>query len=126
GSNQQTLVLKRATTTIPIVAMFLSDPITNGIIVSFSRPGGNVTGLTIDVSPAVRGKQLELIKQVVPGARRVIRLSDPSYPGEGVVRQVFAESARRLEMTIQFFDARTPGELPTATHAVARERPDIV
>src|SRR5262249_59131060 len=65
-----TVVARNATRTIPIVSPALADPINLGLVVSIARPGGNVTGIMpyIDGLPA---KQLEIAREIVPGARRV-------------------------------------------------------
>jgi ABC-type uncharacterized transport system substrate-binding protein len=57
---------KQATSTIPIVMVYVFDPIRVGLVASLARPGGNVTGLTFDVGPEMVGKYLELLKEVLP------------------------------------------------------------
>jgi putative tryptophan/tyrosine transport system substrate-binding protein len=64
---------KKATTTIPIVFFSHADPVVAGLVESFGRPGGNVTGFT-SISPLIVGKRLELLKEIVPGLSRVIIL----------------------------------------------------
>ena len=71
---------KRATKTIPIVMIASFDPVETGIVNSFARPGGNITGLT-RLSRQLGGKRLELLKEAVPGISRVGVL-----PGRGVYR----------------------------------------
>lgn len=70
--------VRNATSTIPIVMSGVADPIGEGLIVSFARPGGNVTGVTASLSWAAYAKQLQLLKDAVPTARRVALLRDPS------------------------------------------------
>jgi ABC-type uncharacterized transport system substrate-binding protein len=69
--------VKRATTTIPIVMAAAADPVGTGLIDSLARPGGNITGSSMR-SPEVSGKRLELIKEVVPKAKRVGILWNPT------------------------------------------------
>ena len=68
---------KRATTEIPIVMAPSGDPVGTGLIGSLSRPGGNVTGLSA-ATAELAGKSLELIREMLPGARRVAALADPA------------------------------------------------
>jgi putative tryptophan/tyrosine transport system substrate-binding protein len=72
-----TTTLLRLTRTIPIVFASLSDPIGSGLVASFSRPGGNVTGFTLS-EPTQTGKWLELLKEMVPYVARVVMLFNPS------------------------------------------------
>ena len=71
---------KRATKTIPIVMVILSDPVSTGIVESLARPGGNITGFT-RLTRELSGKRLELFKEAVPQLSRIIVLSDADSPG---------------------------------------------
>src|SRR5262245_63706388 len=66
----------RATTTIPIVMVSLGDPVAAGFVASLARPGGNITGLS-GFSPELSGKQLELVKEVVPNVAQVALRANP-------------------------------------------------
>src|SRR6266516_4507306 len=68
---------KKATETIPIVAIALGDPVGIGLIASLAHPGGNVTGLSFSVGLEIAGKGLELLNETVPKVRRVAILSNP-------------------------------------------------
>jgi putative ABC transport system substrate-binding protein len=70
---------KRAAWTIPIVMANHGDPVGSGLVASFARPGGNVTGLSM-LSPDMRGKQLELLKEILPRLTRVAFLRNPDIP----------------------------------------------
>src|SRR5262249_18406656 len=70
GGTPAILAAKNATSTIPIIFPTVGDPVAQGIVASFARPGGNITGLTI-MTPEIGSKKLELLKQVVPRAMRV-------------------------------------------------------
>jgi putative ABC transport system substrate-binding protein len=70
--------LKQATTSIPIVTV-AHDPVGGGLVASLSRPGGNVTGLSVQATEST-GKRLELLRQLVPSLRRLAILFDASYP----------------------------------------------
>ena len=67
------------TASIPIVLAVANDPVGIGLVASLSRPGGNVTGLSLQATDAV-GKRLELLREVVPGLRRLAILFDAGYP----------------------------------------------
>ena len=80
GGPSATRPVKAATGTIPIVITNDSDPVANGFVASLARPGGNITGLST-VSPDMYGKQLELLKEIVPRLSRVAVLGSSSEPG---------------------------------------------
>ena len=104
---------KGATTSIPIVFTIVSDPIGSGLVASFSHPGGNLTGLT-DMGVDLVGKQLDLLKQVVPHLKRVGALGNPADKvWEGVWREAPA-AARRLRLEISSVLMTTPEELEIA------------
>src|SRR5215472_18716362 len=69
--------LRQATTSIPIV-IFASDPVGSGLVASFSRPGGNITGLSLQ-APEIAGKRLEFLRELVPGLRRLAIVFDAAY-----------------------------------------------
>jgi putative tryptophan/tyrosine transport system substrate-binding protein len=70
---------KQATSVIPIVFATVADPLGSGLVASLARPGGNVTGLSL-TSPGLAGKRLELLREVVPGLRRLAILANGDYP----------------------------------------------
>jgi putative ABC transport system substrate-binding protein len=115
------LAAKRATSTIPIVMTNAADPVTSGLVTSLGRPGGNVTGLSL-LSPAVIGKQLQLLQEVVPKVNRAAVLTNPAHPARGLML-IEAETAMRpLGLQLQVIDARGPGEFDAAFSAMKRER----
>ena len=65
------LAAKNATATIPIVGTGFDNPIENGLVASLARPGGNVTGLSYGVGPEIFGKDIELLREMLPGLRHV-------------------------------------------------------
>jgi putative ABC transport system substrate-binding protein len=71
---------KKATTTIPIVFMGVTDPVTAGLVESLARPGGNITGIT-NMAAILTGKRLELLKETIPMVSRLAVLWDPQAPG---------------------------------------------
>lgn len=71
SSQAAALAAKRATTTIPIVMVNATDPVEVALVVSLARPGGNITGLSQQLTPEIRAKQLQLLKEALPSASRV-------------------------------------------------------
>jgi putative tryptophan/tyrosine transport system substrate-binding protein len=77
--SQAASAAKQATSTIPIVATVVGDPVGSGLVASLAQPGGNVTGLSV-ISPDMAAKRLELLREAVPGFRRLAILGDDSNP----------------------------------------------
>src|SRR5262245_10004617 len=116
---------KEATTTIPIVVAFDSDPVANGLVASLARPGGNITGFSARV-PELSGKQLELLKEVVPGLSRVAVLGMSTEPGNThVVREVEA-AAEALGVQQLYLDLQDPKDIETAFRAASKGRANAV
>ena len=91
--------LKQATTSIPIV-LIASDPVGGGLVASLSRPGGNVTGLSLQ-APETAGKRLELLRQLVPSLRRLAILFDASYPADVLEKDNVQAMARNLGLEVE-------------------------
>lgn len=118
---------KNATPTIPIVGTSLTEPVAVGLVSSLARPGGNVTGLTYGVDTEIFGKQLQLLKEVVPGVRRVAVLSNPgASSAKPLVMDRIKGAARSLGLTLRIFEVREPGEFDAAFGAMVRERADAL
>jgi putative ABC transport system substrate-binding protein len=85
---------KEATSTIPIVMAQDEDPVGNGFVASLARPGGNITGLS-QLSPELRGKRLEILKEVVPRLSRVTVMGTSTSPGRAqAIKEIEAAAAR--------------------------------
>jgi putative ABC transport system substrate-binding protein len=105
-----------ATRTIPIVAVdFTTDPIVEGYVQSYARPGGNVTGVFLD-APEFAGKWFELLREMVPDLSRVSVLWDPS-PGANHLQAV-RSVAKSLDIKLQVLEVRKPDELDRAFAAL--------
>jgi len=110
---QAVLAARKATKTIPIVFSAHVDPVGTGLVASLAHPGANVTGATL-MAPDLAGKRLELLRETVPALSRVAVLINTANPGfEPTVRQTEA-AARSLGLTLQFLEARAPGEFERA------------
>ena len=122
------LAAKRATRTIPIVCPAFPDPVATGLVTSFARPGGNVTGLSF-FGPELVGKRMELLKQAMPGISRVAVLLVPTdvAEGQGEATLKAAEvAARRLGVRLQIVEARGPGDIDRAFSDMTKERADAL
>jgi putative ABC transport system substrate-binding protein len=124
GGTPLILAAKQATRTLPIVFAAASDPVTDGLVTSLARPGGNVTGLS-NIAPELVGKRLELLKQAVPGVSRVAVLWQPGATGERTEKDMLkgAEvAARALGVRLQFLEARGPADFDRAFSDMTRAR----
>jgi putative ABC transport system substrate-binding protein len=92
-----TFAAKQATSTIPIVFATNADPLGTGLVASLARPGGNVTGLSL-TSPELAGKRLELLREVVPGLRRLAVMANADYPPAMAELAEVDAAARHLGM----------------------------
>jgi putative ABC transport system substrate-binding protein len=120
-----TQAAKQATRTIPIVMTVVNDPLGSGLVASLARPGGNVTGLSM-MAPDLVGKQLQVLKEVVPKLSQVALLWNPDGPGSAPqVRQAEA-AARTLGVRLQTLEARAPQEIDSAFVAMTRDRVDAL
>jgi ABC-type uncharacterized transport system substrate-binding protein len=90
---------KQATSTIPIVMVIGADPEAEGFIENVRRPGGNITGTAFAPDPAIAGKYIEFLRDVVPGLRRVGQLVDRGQP-DIIYRNAFAQAALKLGLTV--------------------------
>jgi putative tryptophan/tyrosine transport system substrate-binding protein len=111
---------RKATTTVPIVLVLAGNPVEDGLIASFARPGGNVTGLTMSADQELGGKYLELLRETVPPIRRVGVLSNPLTPPHAVMLRQMETAARTMGLTLQSLLARRPEEIDRAFAAMAR------
>src|SRR5713101_20635 len=113
---------KAATTTIPIVFHTLNDPVRTGLVASFGRPGGNLTG-NAGLGPELDRKRLELLKEVARGLTRVAVLLNPANPMTPPRVTEVEETARALKVEIWIVRASNTGELDQALEAIGKARP---
>jgi putative ABC transport system substrate-binding protein len=119
---------KQATSIVPIVVAGMADPVGDELIVSLSRPGGNITGTTF-LGPELIAKRFGLLKDVISGLSRVAALWHPAAYGkrtmEGMLRET-ETAAQALRLQLQLVSALDPGDLDGAFVAMTRERADAV
>jgi putative ABC transport system substrate-binding protein len=117
--------LKAATTSIPIVMAVSADPVGSGLVASLGRPGGNVTGLSIQ-APDAGGKRLELLREALGHASRVAVLWNAAYPGKVVEFEQTRWAARALNIALQSVEVRSGRDFPGAFTTIARAKPDAL
>src|ERR1700730_12818283 len=106
---------------IPSVYVFSGDPVVAGIAESLARPGGNMTGLTF-MAAELNAKRLELLRDIVPGLRRLAIIANPEHPGSQIERTYSEEAAEKLGLETKFFSTATQDQL-TAAFAAMDPRP---
>jgi putative tryptophan/tyrosine transport system substrate-binding protein len=121
GGEPSALAAKSATSTTPIVFVMGSDPVKAGLVTSYNRPGGNLTGINI-LTDTLEAKRLGLLRELVPRAAAVGLLWNPRFASaESQLRDV-QEAARVINMTIRALPASTDREIELAFETVAQER----
>jgi putative ABC transport system substrate-binding protein len=128
GGTPTALAAKQATRTLPIVFASAYDPVTDGLVTSLARPGGNVTGSS-NLAPELVGKCLEHLKQAVPGASRAAVLWQPSGSAERTDRDMLKAAdvaAQALGVRLQFAEARGPADIDRAFSDMTRARADAL
>jgi len=116
-----TQAAKQATGTIPIVIAAAIDPVSTGLVASLARPGGNVTGVST-MTPDLVGKQLQVLKEVLPKVSRVALLGNPANAGNAPQVQQAEVAARALGIRLQPLEARVPQDIDRAFAAMTTER----
>jgi putative tryptophan/tyrosine transport system substrate-binding protein len=111
------LAAKQATSTIPIVVAAANDPVGTGLVASLARPGGNVTGFSLQVTD-LAGKRLELLREIVPTLRRLGILADIVNPGAVLEMHEVQEMARTLGMEVAAPDVQRPEDIAPALESL--------
>jgi putative tryptophan/tyrosine transport system substrate-binding protein len=112
---------RQATSTIPIVMVHAGDPVGAGLIASLARPGGNVTGTT---NLLLGGKQVELIRELVPRAAKLAMLVNPSNAGTRTYVADAMEACRKLNLSIAVAEVTRDEDFPNAFVMIRNMRPD--
>jgi putative ABC transport system substrate-binding protein len=111
---QQTVAVHAAAPTIPLVFLFVADPVALGLVESLAHPGGNVTGFATVVPEGFTGKQLQLLKELVPRASRIAVLLNPENPMTQRFRPDLPEIGRQVGVALVVVEASQPDQLDTA------------
>ena len=115
--------VQRATTAIPIIMANVGDPVLEGFVASFARPGGNITGFT-NLSPDLGTKRLELLKEISPKMSRPAVFTNPAQH-KAAIREM-ETAAHSLHVQLVKLDVRIPEQLDKAFEAMMRERADAL
>jgi ABC-type uncharacterized transport system substrate-binding protein len=113
GGNPVGVAAKAATSTIPVVFSAGADPVEIGLVKSLSRPDGNLTGITLWASE-LDVKRLDLLREMVPGARKVALLTNPSNPGAVKEQQAMEAASGPLGMELMTLEVTGSGDIERA------------
>jgi putative tryptophan/tyrosine transport system substrate-binding protein len=126
GPNPVVVAFRAASSAIPVVA-FMVDPLEAGLVTSLARPGGNLTGITLDAGVEIWAKRLELLKEAIPSTAKAVFLG-MREGWEGSFGQVLQDAGSRLgiALTSMLPQTGTPAEIERVFAAIAEQRPDAV
>ena len=124
GGNQSARAAKAATTTVPIV-FYSGDPVAEGLVSSLNRPGGNMTGMST-FAPALGGKRVDLLRELLPGASALAMLINPNYAPAAAEAAETENAVRALGHKLSVFKASSEGGIEAAFATLAQQRPDAL
>jgi putative ABC transport system substrate-binding protein len=116
--------VKSATTTIPIVVVS-ADPVAFGLVRSFAKPGGNITGVSV-LSAELSAKRIELLKEAAPKVSRVAYLVNPANPASTTILTETQAAARSLGLQLQIVSVTAPGDLDSAFSSIIAAHAEAV
>jgi putative tryptophan/tyrosine transport system substrate-binding protein len=116
------LPVKKAATSIPLVMVVVGDPVATGLVASFGRPGGNITGLT-SISSEIEGKRLELLREVLPHISHIAVLWNAASPIQVIEEREVRAATQISVMKMLSLGVRTVEEIEDALATIVRERP---
>lgn len=117
---------KNATRTIPIVMVAANDPMADGFVNNFGRPGGIITGLSFDPGPELSSKQVDLLVHAIPHLSRLAVLVNPTNATHGRMTESTRGAARALNLHVDFVDIPSPREMPAALDTALKRSPGAV
>ena len=125
GGSQATRAAKEGTSTIPIVMAQDNDPLGAGFVASLARPGGNVTGLA-NLTAELSGKQLELLKEILPKLSRLAVFSDTTEPGNPQAVKETDAAAKGFGVQVSYMDVQTQKDIDPAFRAATKMRAEAL
>jgi putative tryptophan/tyrosine transport system substrate-binding protein len=121
GGDMTAKAAAAATHTIPIVAVFIGDPVAGGFVASLNRPGGNITGIS-NLNAVIEAKRLGLLRDVKPGITTVGALLNRDSITAATQRRDIEEAARTIGLKVEFFEAKNNSELDAAFKSIVENR----
>jgi putative ABC transport system substrate-binding protein len=120
GSPAAALAAKSATTTIPIVFVNAADPVAIGLVASFNRPGGNVTGFTL-LSAELVAKRLGILRDLLPSVKKIAMLVNPTRPGVDAQKAQVQDAAQALKLSLHILEASSERDFDAIFQTVVRQ-----
>src|SRR5689334_23360368 len=124
-ASQATRAAKQATVKIPIVMAYDLDPVGNGFVASLAHPGGNITGLS-SIAPEISGKQLELLKEIVPKLSRVAVFGESNNPGNAKRVKEVEAAAAGLGAQLEYLNITGGKDIESAFQAARKQGAEAV
>jgi putative ABC transport system substrate-binding protein len=119
------LAAQRATRVVPIIMVYVGDPVASRLVSSLGRPGGNITGVSMNANEIVR-KDIELLKEIVPGISRVAVWMDSTNPSHLPAFVAMEATANRLKVGLHRVEVRTAADLEAGFATTLRQRAEAV
>jgi putative ABC transport system substrate-binding protein len=124
-STPAALAAKQATSTIPIVMVYVGDPVGTGLVASLRRPGGNLTGVS-DMATDLSAKRVELLREAVPRLSRLAVVWNSADPGMALRAREIERAARALGVAVEPWSVRTPADFDPAFASIVKKPPDAM
>jgi putative ABC transport system substrate-binding protein len=121
GSPASALAAKSATATIPIVFMNAADPVGVGLVASFNRPGGNVTGVTL-LSAELATKRLGILRDLLPSVKKIAMLVNPARPGVDAQKVPMQEAVQAIGFALHILEASSERDFDAVFQAMASQQ----
>ena len=118
-------LLKKSTTSLPVVFGYSGDPVEAGMVDSLARPGRNMTGMSY-MNAELIAKRMQLLKELLPSARRLAVVASPDHPGDASERRATQDAALRLGVALEYFELRAGVRMAELLGAVEKSRSDAV